>query len=235
MSDLLVYDLGPEVEDSSWSKAEKLQHFNLCTLINSWLHNCPYALVQHMLFYILNTLNCPPCDPHTHLHPLSVRMELGVNWPSAISSYQAGWGLSEHCLLALKTKLSSLLRGRLITWLPWIKLILTGWWLINILLFFFLEDVAEFLSRWVNILQPAWLIYEWLLGNLRHEWQTVYWLTDWLAEWLIYKPVVCGESNTNKISGALMQTLKIPEAGVYSCTIQNSLLAERGLVSILWK
>lgn len=219
MSDLLAYDLGPEVEDSSWSKAEKLQHFNLRTLINSWLHNCPYALVQHMLFYILNTHNCPLSDPHMHhLHTLSVRMELGVNWPSAISSCQAGWGLSEHCLLALKTKLSSLLRGRLITWLPWI-----------------FEDVAEFLSRWVNTLQPAWLIYEWLLGNLRHEWQTVDWLTDWLAEWHIYKLAVCEESNTKKISGALMQTLKIPKAGVYSCTIQNSLLAERGLVSILWK
>lgn len=162
-------------------------------------------------------------------------MELGVNWPSAISSCQAGWGLSEHCLLALKTKLSSFLRGRLITWLPWIKLIFwpVGDWLIYFCFFF--EDVAEFLSRWVNILQPAWLIYEWLLGNLRHEWQTVYWLTDWLAEWLISKLVVCGESNTNKISGTLMQTLKIPEACVYSCTIQNCLLAERGLVSILWK
>lgn len=138
MSDLLAYDLGPEVEESGWSKAEKLQHFNLCTLINSWLHNCPHALVQHMLFYILNTHNCPLSDPHTHLHTLSVRMELGVNWPSAISSCQAGWGLSEHCLLALKTKLSSLLRGRLITWLPWIKLIFwpAGDWLIYFCFFF---------------------------------------------------------------------------------------------------
>lgn len=124
-------------------------------------------------------------NTHAHMQTLSVRMELCINWPSVILGWQAEQRLSSHCLLAVRTKLSCILRGWLIIWLTWIRLanFLTDWlvtdWFIRFLSFFFFDLMMWLISEWVSE-----LFTDWLPDNLLREWLTIYWLTDWLIEWV---------------------------------------------------
>lgn len=128
---------------------------------NAWLYA---GLVQETL--LLYAVHCwrhtqGGFNTHAHMQTLSVRMELCINWPSVILGWQAEQRLSSHCLLAVRTKLSCILRGWLIIWLTWIRLanFLTDWlvtdWFIRFLFWF--NDVTNF---WVS----EWIIY-WLTAR----------------------------------------------------------------------
>lgn len=141
---------------------------------------------------------------HTHTnkytHTNYIRMKLWDNEASVISGWQVKQRLKGHCLLALRTKLSDILRGRLISWLTWIRMtdFLADECLNNLLKTCLINDLTNFwVSKWINHWLSAWLIY-WLdnlLSDCRkiycmNDWQFIDWLTDWLSEWLIYQLTV---------------------------------------------
>lgn len=113
---LPLISLSELAEDSkAIHRAGNRRHYQLSHKSRIILSDCTYAFMQkifdiqfirHTVYGGFNTHLHAHTDlhNHTHMQTLSVRMDLWVNWPSAISGWQAEQRLRGHCLLAVRTK-----------------------------------------------------------------------------------------------------------------------------------